>query len=130
MKDACIISNTPEQLKTHLQLNVGKLGNCDALRVATDDYLRSRRIFKTTSNVNKHDENPIKVNTLSKKGKEKKKNSARARKAARQATKTTHEKVTESKAKKHLRTSKVRVENVESTVGTSGRRFKAKENGK
>ena len=49
VKKACIISNTPEPLKTHLQLNVGKLGNFNALRVATEDYLRSRRIFKTTS---------------------------------------------------------------------------------
>ena len=29
-------SPTPEPLKTHLQLNVGKLGNFDALRVATE----------------------------------------------------------------------------------------------
>ena len=49
VKKACIISNTPEPLKTHLQLNVGKLGNFNALRVATEDYLRSRRIFKTIS---------------------------------------------------------------------------------
>ena len=49
VKKACIISNTPEPLKTHLQLNVGKLGNFNALRVATEDYLSSRRIFKTTS---------------------------------------------------------------------------------
>ena len=27
LKKACIISNTPEPLKTHLQLNVVKLGN-------------------------------------------------------------------------------------------------------
>ena len=27
VKKACIISNTPEHLKTHLLLNVGKLGN-------------------------------------------------------------------------------------------------------
>ena len=45
VKKAGIISNTPEPLKTHLQLNVGKLGNFNALRVATEDYLRSRRIF-------------------------------------------------------------------------------------
>ena len=38
-----------EPLKTHLQLNVSNLGTFDALRVATEDYLRSRRIFKTTS---------------------------------------------------------------------------------
>ena len=49
VKKACIISNTPEPLKTHLQLNVAELGNFNALRVATEDYLRSRRIFKTTS---------------------------------------------------------------------------------
>ena len=48
VKKACIISNTPEPLKTHLQLNVVKLGNFNALRVATEDYLRSRRIFRTT----------------------------------------------------------------------------------
>ena len=33
VKKACMISNTPEPLKTHLQLNVGKLGNFNALRV-------------------------------------------------------------------------------------------------
>ena len=38
MKKACIISNTPEPLKTHLHLNVAKLGNFNALRVATEDY--------------------------------------------------------------------------------------------
>ena len=27
VKQACTISNTPEPLKTHIQLNVGKLGN-------------------------------------------------------------------------------------------------------
>ena len=46
VKKACINSNTPEPLKTHFQLNVGKLGNFNALRVATDDYLRSRRILQ------------------------------------------------------------------------------------
>ena len=48
VKKACIISNAPEPLKTHLQLNVAEIGNFNALRVATEDYLRSRRIFKTT----------------------------------------------------------------------------------
>ena len=38
VKKACLISNTPEPLKTHLQLNVSKLGFFDALRVATEDY--------------------------------------------------------------------------------------------
>ena len=51
---ACIISHTPEPLKTHLQLKVGKLGNFDGLRVATGDYLRNRRIFRTTASVNTH----------------------------------------------------------------------------
>ena len=38
VKKACIISsNTPEPLKTHLQLNVAKLGNFNALRVATEE---------------------------------------------------------------------------------------------
>ena len=55
VKNASIISNTSEPLKTHLQLNFGKLGNFNALRVATEDYLRSRRIFKTTSAGNTRD---------------------------------------------------------------------------
>ena len=43
VKKACIISNTREPLKTHLQLHVSKLGTFDALRMATEDYLKSRR---------------------------------------------------------------------------------------
>ena len=54
VKEACIMSTTPESLKTHLEVNVGKLGNFEGLRVATDDHLRSRRIFKTTANANTH----------------------------------------------------------------------------
>ena len=69
VKKACIISNTPEPLKTHLQLNVAKLGNFNALRVATEDYLRSRRIFKTTSARNTHDEDSMEVDATSWKGK-------------------------------------------------------------
>ena len=65
---ACIISNTPEPPKTHLQNNVGKLGNSNALRVATEDYLRSRRIFKTTSAGNTHDEDSMEVDAVSRKG--------------------------------------------------------------
>ena len=38
VKKACIISNTPEPLKTHLQLNVSKPGTCDSLRVVTEDF--------------------------------------------------------------------------------------------
>ena len=63
------MSNTPEPLKTHLQLNVGKLGNFDALSVATEDYLRSRGIFKTTASVTTHDDDPMEVDVLSWKGK-------------------------------------------------------------
>ena len=73
VKKACIISNTPEPLKTHLQLNVAKLGNFNASRVATEDYLRSRRIFKTTSAGNTHDEDAMEVIVISRKGKGKEK---------------------------------------------------------
>ena len=69
VEKACIISNTPEPLKTHLQLNVSKHGTFDALRVATEDYLRSRRIFKTTSTGNTHEDDPMKVDVLSREGK-------------------------------------------------------------
>ena len=69
VKKACIISNTPEPLRTHLQLNVAKLGNFNALLVATADYLRSRRIFKTTSAGNTHDEDSMEVDAVSRKGK-------------------------------------------------------------
>ena len=60
-------------LKTHLQLNVAKLGNFNASRVATEDYLRSRRIFKTTSAGNTHDEDSMEVDVISWKGKGKEK---------------------------------------------------------
>ena len=70
---ACIISNTPEPLKTHLQLNVGKLRNFNASRVATEDYLRSRRIFKTTSAGNTHDKDSMESDAVSRKGKGKEK---------------------------------------------------------
>ena len=73
VKKACIISNTPEPLKTYLQLNVAKLGNFNALRVATADYLRSRRIFKATSAGNTHDEDSMEVDAISRKGKGKEK---------------------------------------------------------
>ena len=50
-------------IKTHLQLNVAELGNFNALRVATEDYVRSRRIFKT------HDEDSMEVDAVSRKEK-------------------------------------------------------------
>ena len=65
VKKACNISNTPEPLETHLQLNVSNLGTFDALRVATEDYLRSRRIFTTTSAGNTQEDDPMEVDVLS-----------------------------------------------------------------
>ena len=56
VEKACIISNTPEPLKTHLQLNVAKLGNFNALRVG-----------------NTHDEDLMEVDAVSRKGKGKEK---------------------------------------------------------
>ena len=69
VKKACIISNTPGPLRTHLQLNVAELGNINVLRVATEDYSRSRRILKTTSAGNTHDEDSMEVDAVSRKGK-------------------------------------------------------------
>ena len=69
VKKACIISNTPEPLETHLQLNVPKLGNFNTLRVAIEKHLRSRRIFKATSAGNTHEDDPMEVDALSRKGK-------------------------------------------------------------
>ena len=125
VKKACIISNTPEPLKTHLQLNVAKLGNFNALRVATEDYLRSRRIFKATSAGNTHDEGSVEVDAVSRKGKAKK-NPARARRVARKEKKATQAKVTQ-KRQQNTHDSKANVETVESMdtkqliVGTSRR---------
>ena len=93
VKKACIISNTPEPLKIQLQLNVAKLGNFNALRVATEDYLRGRRIFKTTSAGNTHDEDSMEFGAISRKGKGKE-NPARARRVARKEKKVTQAKVT------------------------------------
>ena len=73
VKKACIISNTPEPLKTHVQLNVVELGKFNALRMATEDHLRSRRIFKTTSARNTHDEDSMEVDVVSREGKGKEK---------------------------------------------------------
>ena len=73
VKKACIMSNTREPLKTHLQLKVSNFGTFDALRVATEDYLRSRRIFKTTSAGNTHEDDPSEVDVLSREGKGKEK---------------------------------------------------------
>ena len=61
MKKACIISNTPEPRKTYLQLNVSELGTCDAFRVASAG--------------NTHEDDPMEVDALSRKGKGKGKSS-------------------------------------------------------
>ena len=121
VKKACIISNTPEPLKTHLQLNVGKLGNFNALRVATDDYLRSRRIFKTTSARNTHVEDSMEVDAVSWKVKDKEK-SGKGKKG-----KESHSSKGYGERQQNTRDSKVNVETVESMdtklliVGTSSR---------
>ena len=53
--------------------SLSQLGNFNALRVATEDYLRSTRIFKTTSAGNTHDEDSMEVDAVSRKGKGKEK---------------------------------------------------------
>ena len=115
LKKACIISNTPEPLKTHLQLNVSKLGTFDALRrLATEDFLRSRRILKTTSAVNNtHEDDPMPMSSPGK-GKAKE-NPAMARKVARKAKRVTLGKVTENR-KWNTRALMVSVEIAENTV--------------
>ena len=112
VKKACIISNTPEPLKTHLQLSVAKLGNFNALRVAIEDYLRNRRIFKTTSAGNTHDDDSMEVDAVSGKRKAKR-NPAKTRRVARKEKKATQAKVT-GKRQKNTRDSRVSVETVES----------------
>ena len=91
----------------------------------TEDHLRSRRIFKTTSAGNTHDEDSMEVMPSPEKGKAKK-NPARARRVARKEKKATQAKVTE-KRQQNTRDSRVDVETVESMdtklliVGTSSR---------
>ena len=72
--------------------------------MASEDYLRSRRIFKTTSAGNTHDEDSMEVDAVSRKGKAKK-NPARAKEK-----KATQAMVTE-KRQQNTRDSKVNVEN-------------------
>ena len=124
VKKACIISNTPEPLKTHLQLNVGKPGNFNALRVATEDYLRSRRIFKTTSAGNTHDQDSMEVDAVSRKGKGKEK-SGKGKKGGKKGKESHSGKGYGETTTEH--DSKVNVQTVESMdtklliVGTSRR---------
>ena len=93
--------------------------------MATEDYLRARRIFKTTSAGNTHDEDPMKSMPSHGKGKAKE-NMARARRVARKEKQATQAKVT-VKRRQSTHDSKVNVETVESMdtkqliVGTSRR---------
>ena len=126
VKMACIISNTPEPLKTHLQLNVAKLGNFNAFRVATEGYLRSRRIFKTTSGGNTHDEDSMEVDAISQK-RERQRTIGQGQEGWQERKrKATQAKVT-VKRRQNTRASRVSVETAESTdtklltVGTSSR---------
>ena len=72
VKKTCIDSNTLEPLKTHLQLNVGKLGNFNALRVTTEDYLMGKTHLQDDSAGNTP-EDSMKVDAVFRKGKSKEK---------------------------------------------------------
>ena len=102
VKKACIISNTPEPLKTHLQLSVAKLGNFDALRVATEDTRGADASSRRLQPGNTHDEDSMEVDAVSRKGKAKK-NPARARRVARKEKKATQAKVTGETTTEHSR---------------------------
>ena len=80
--------------------------------MATEDYLWSRRNFKTTSPANTHDEDSMEVDAVSRKGKGKEK-SGKDKKVAREEKKATQAKVS---GRRHQNThdSKVNVETVES----------------
>ena len=135
VKKTCIISNTPEPLKTHLQLNVGSLGNFDALRVATEDYFKSRRKFKTTANANTNDDDPMEVDALSWKGNGEGQ-SGKGMNGGNTGKENHSSKGTTRKSQRNFCTSRVSVETAESTdtrqltVGTSSRSLKGKGKGK
>ena len=74
VKKACIISNTAEPLKRHLQLNVATLGNFNAL----------------TSARNTHDEDSMEVDVISRKGKGKEK-SAKGKKGGKKGKESNSE---------------------------------------
>ena len=96
------------------------------LRVATEDYLRSRRIFNTTSAGNTHDEDSMEVDADSRKRERQRKIRQGRRRVARKEKKATQAKVTE-KRQQNTHDSMVNVETVESmdtkqlVVGTSRR---------
>ena len=114
VKKTCIFSNTPEPLKTHLQLNVSNFGTFDALRVATEDYLRSRRIFKTTLLETLRKMTRWKLMSYPEKRKAKG-DLVRERKVARKAKRVILERVTEVR-KLNTRESMVSAETVENTA--------------
>ena len=99
--------------------------NSTQLRVATEDYLRSRRIFKTTSAGNTHDEDSMEVDAVSRKEKSKEK-SSKGKKGGKKAKKATQAKVTD-KRQQNTHDLMENVETVESMdtkhliVGTSRR---------
>ena len=91
------------------------------------DYLRSRRIFETTSAGNTHDEDSMEDDAIPRKGKGKEKSGkGKKRRVARKEKKATQAKVT-GKRQRSTRDSRVSVETAESTdtklliVGTSSR---------
>ena len=91
LKKACIISVTPEPLKTHLQLNVAKLGNFNALRVATEDYLRSQTHLQDDLS-RKHTRRRFNGSPCRLPEGKAKKNTVRARRVARKEKKATQAK--------------------------------------
>ena len=99
VKKPCIISSTPEPLKTHLQRNVGNLGHFDGRRAARKDFLRSRG-----------------VDALSRKGvKGESKIRQGARKLARKAKTATQARVTANQPQRNVPTSRVSVDTADST---------------
>ena len=103
-----------------------KRGNFNALRVATEDYLRSRRIFKTTSTGNTHDEDSMEVDAVSRKRERQREIRQGQEGWVRKEKKATQAKVTEKRQQK-THDSMKNVETVESMdtklliVGTSRR---------
>ena len=81
---------------------LAKLGIFNALRVATEDYLRSRCIFKTTSAGNTHDEDSMEVDAVSRKGKGKEK-SGKGKKGGKKGKENHPSKGYEETATEHSR---------------------------
>ena len=73
VKKATLVSNTPEPLRTHLQLHASKMRDFDEARVMCEDYLRSRRMFRQERTDDKkekdRDDNAMDVDALWRKGK-------------------------------------------------------------